>query len=94
MIENSPSKEEAVGKSPTNHDMTGGIETCRGFYSSLSCARDGGNGSRARGRSSLSQAEVGGGENGRQREEGPSQRVSLSLSAPRVGDDGLICLLP
>ena len=31
-----------------SHDITGGIETCRGF-SSLSCVRDGGNGSLPRG---------------------------------------------
>jgi hypothetical protein len=43
--EKAPSKEEAEGKSPMNHDITGGIETWRGFSSSLSCAREGSNGS-------------------------------------------------
>ena len=47
-------------------------------------------------RSSLFQAEVRG-ENGR-REEGPSQRVSLSLSTPHAGDEAsmkpsFVCLL-
>lgn len=36
-IKNYHQKKEAVGESPTNHNTMGGIETRRGFSSSLLC---------------------------------------------------------